>query len=131
MQNEQGEEVRESFDFEQLKKVWDEFALKIKSEGRDADFNALKGELELVESEHIQLTIANKFQQVAIENLKQDLLDHLRTNLRNNLIKLDVEIKKIEEKELRYTSREKFEYLAKKYPKLRDLQSRFDLDPDF
>ncbi len=68
---------------------------------------------------------------MAIENLKQDLLTYLRTALKNNYITLEINIRKVEEKELRYTNREKFEYLAEKYPKLRDLQSRLDLDPDF
>jgi DNA polymerase-3 subunit gamma/tau len=99
--------------------------------GKDSDYSALNGELIMMDDEQIKLIIANKFQKVAIENLKQDLLAYLRTELKNNFIKLDLEIRKIEEKELRYTSREKFEYLAEKYPKLRDLQSRLDLDPDF
>ncbi len=124
-------EEREPFDFDTFKKVWNEFAEQIKENGKDSDYNSLKGELELISDEQIKLTIANKFQKVAIENLKQDLLTHIRTRLKNNYITLEIAIRKIEEKELRYTNREKFDYLANKYPKLKEFQSRLDLDPDF
>jgi len=125
------EELRDPFDLNTFKKVWDEFAGDIKSQGRDFDYNSLIGDLELLSEEKVRLTIANKFQKVALENLKQDLLGHLRSKLKNSFIELEVEIRKIEEGEMRYTNREKFDYLAKKYPKLIDLKDRLDLDPDY
>jgi len=124
-------EERDEFDFTSLKKWWDDFSRQIRKKGRESDFTALNGELELIEQEKIKLIIANKFQQIAIENLRQDLLGYLRKNLKNQFIDLVVEIKKKEEKELRYTNREKFEYLVDKYPKLKDLKDRLDLDPEF
>lgn len=125
------EEKRSEFDIDDLQKAWNDFAIRLKKSGKDSDYAALNGDLELVEKENIRLTLTNKVQMVALENLKQDLLGYLRKELKNQFIDLQVEIKKVEEKELKYTNREKFEFLATKYPKLHDLKRRLDLDPDF
>ena len=124
-------EFRKEFSFEELKKVWDKFAKAIKKAGRETDFAALKGELTLVEPEKAKLVLTNKFQKIAIESMKQDLLGYLRENLKNNFLELELEIQKIEEKDMRYTNKEKFDFMAEKYPHLKELKKRFDLDPDF
>ena len=79
----------------------------------------------------IKLIIPNSFQSLTIEGLQQELLTYLRTKLNNSNIQLVTEIEKIENKKLIYTNSEKFDYLAEKYPALKQLKSRLDLDTDF
>jgi len=116
---------------EQLKKEWNNFADSLKKEGRDREYNTLNQEVAFDENLSIKLMLPNSFQSLTIEGLQQELLTYLRTKLNNSSIQLITEIEKIENKKLIYTNSEKFDYLAEKYPNLKDLKSRLDLDSDF
>lgn len=116
---------------EQLKKEWNNFTNSLKQEGRDREFNTLNQEVVFDENLSIKLTLPNSFQSLTIEGLQQELLTYLRMKLNNSKIQLITEIEKVENKKLIYTNSEKFEYLAEKYPNLKDLKSRLDLDTDF
>ena len=116
---------------EQLRVEWNKFAEKLKKEGRDREFSTLNQRVEFKEDLSIKLTLPNSFQSLTIEGLQQELLTYLRTNLNNGKVKLVTEIEKIEDKKMIYTNSEKFEFLADKYPDLRDLRTRLELDTDF
>lgn len=58
-------------------------------------------------------------------------MTHLRTQFNNGKIKLVTKVEKFEEKKLIYTNSEKFDYLAEKYPELRKMKQKLDLDTDF
>ncbi|MCK5102489.1 MAG: hypothetical protein KAR17_06725, partial [Cyclobacteriaceae bacterium] len=116
---------------EQLKVEWNEFAEKLKREGREREYNTLNHQVEFQKDLSIKLTLPNSFQSLTIEGLQQELLTYLRTNLNNGKIQLITEIEKVEDKKMIYTNSEKFEFLAEKYPDLRDLKKRLDLDTDF
>ncbi len=116
---------------EQLKTEWKKFADKLKNEGRDREYNTLNQQVEYHENLTINLTLPNSFQALTIEGLQQELLTTLRANLNNKDIQLITEVEKVENKKMIYTNSEKFEYLAKKYPNLRELRKRLDLDTDF
>ena len=114
-----------------MKREWYDFAEKLKKDGRDREYNTLNQTIEFHENLSINLTLPNSFQSLTIEGLQQELLTHLRTKLNNSKIQLITEVEKIENKKLIYTNSEKFEYLAGKYPNLKDLKLRLDLDTDF
>lgn len=116
---------------EQLKAEWNSFAEKLKKEGRDREFNTLNQRVEFQEDLSIKLTLPNSFQSLTIESLQQELLTYLRTKLNNSKIQLITEIEKMEDKKMIYTNSEKFEFLADKYPDLRELKTRLNLDTDF
>ncbi|MCK5209530.1 MAG: hypothetical protein KAQ62_09415 [Cyclobacteriaceae bacterium] len=116
---------------EQLKVEWNKFAEKLKREGREREYNTLNHQVEFQKDLSIKLTLPNSFQSLTIEGLQQELLTYLRTNLNNGKIQLITEIEKVEDKKMIYTNSEKFEFLAEKYPDLRDLKKRLDLDTDF
>jgi len=116
---------------EQLKKEWNVFTEKLRKEGRDREYNTLNQQVDFHEDLTINLTLPNSFQSLTIEGLQQELLTHLRTVLNNSKIQLITEIEKIENKRLIYTNSEKFDYLAEKYPSLKELKKRLDLDTDF
>ncbi|MCG8311537.1 MAG: hypothetical protein MI975_29390 [Cytophagales bacterium] len=116
---------------EQLKDEWNKFAEELKKKGREREYNTLNQQVVFNDDLSINLTIPNSFQSLTIEGLQQELLTHLRTKLNNRDIRLITEIEKIEDKKLIYTNSEKFDYLAEKYPKLKELKARLDLDTDF
>lgn len=116
---------------ERLKKTWDRFAEKLKDEGREREYNTLNQNVEFGEDLCIKLTLPNSFQSLTIEALQQELLTYLRTQLKNRHIQLSTEIEKVEGKKMIYTNSEKFEFLAGKYPNLKKLKKRLDLDTDF
>ena len=116
---------------DKLKEEWFAFAEKLKKEGREREFNTLSQEVVFHEDLTINLTLPNSFQTKTIEDLQQELLTYLRTKLNNSKINLTTEVEKIESKKLIYTNSEKFDYLADKYPNLKELKSRLDLDTDF
>lgn len=116
---------------DQLKNVWEDFVLKLKKEGRNREYNTLNQQVTFQENLTIVLTLPNSFQSKTIEDVQQELLTELRTKLNNKNVKLVTEIEKAEHKKLIYTNSEKFEFLADKYPRLRNLKQRLDLDTDF
>lgn len=115
----------------QLKEKWDSYVQKLKSEGRDREYNTLNQKVDIGDDLVIKLVLPNSFQSLTIESLQQELLTYLRSELDNRNIQLKTEVEKAEEKKLIYTNSEKFQYLAEKYPNLRTLRQRLDLDPDF
>jgi DNA polymerase-3 subunit gamma/tau len=116
---------------EELKSSWQKFTEKLKAEGRDREFNIVNQKVNFSDNLSINLTLSNSFQAITIESLQQELLAYLRGTLKNSSIRLLVEIEKTEEKKMIYTNSEKYEYLAKKYPGIQALRSRFELDTDF
>lgn len=116
---------------EQLKSAWLDFANELKKAGRDREYNTLNQEVGFNEDLSINLTLPNSFQTKTIEDLQLELLTHLRRTLNNSKIRLKTEVEKIENKKLIYTNSEKFEFLSEKYPNLKDLKARLDLDTDF
>lgn len=116
---------------DQLKNRWNDFAEQLKKDGRDREFNTLNQSVVFNEDLSIILTLPNSFQLKTIETLQQELLTYLRSSLNNNKIQLITEVEKIENKKMIYTNSEKFKFLAEKYPNLRELRTRLDLDTDF
>ena len=116
---------------EELKSTWQKFTEKLKTEGREREFNIINQKVSFGEDLSINLTLSNSFQAITIESLQQELLAYIRGALKNSSIRLLVEIEKTEEKKMIYTNSEKYEYLAKKFPNLQSLRTRFELDTDF
>ncbi len=116
---------------DQVREAWDDFLKKLKSDGRDREYNILNQQVVVNESLQIRLLLPNSFQVKTIEEIQQELLTELRVKLQNNTISLVTEIERQEDKKMIYTNSEKFEYLANKYPLLRELKQRLDLDTDF
>jgi DNA polymerase-3 subunit gamma/tau len=116
---------------DELMAGWNDFVNKLKLDGRDREYNTLNQRVNIDQDLCIHLMLPNSFQTKTIEDVQQELLTYLRTRFNNGKIKLLAEVEKFEEKKLIYTNNEKFEYLAEKYPELKKLKQRLDLDTDF
>ncbi|GAB3822361.1 hypothetical protein GCM10028895_26670 [Pontibacter rugosus] len=64
--------------------------------------------------------------------MRPAILGELKRELGNRSIKLQAEVVEVQDEGRKlYTSADKFNYLAEKYPVLVDLKQRFGLDADF
>ncbi len=124
-------ELEEVFEESALKDAWNAYLQNIKQQGKETEYAALHREISIVNDYEIHLKVPNSFQLLTIENIQVELLTHLRKKLKNKNITLKVDVEKMEDKKMIYTNSEKFEYLAAKYPALRTLKSRLDLETDF
>ncbi|MDJ1466493.1 DNA polymerase III subunit gamma/tau [Xanthocytophaga flava] len=78
----------------------------------------------------IMLKLENQIQLTQLNEFRYELLEFLRKRLRNSTIQIQGEIVEQGKKRMVYTNREKFDYLAEKYPVLNDLKSQLGLDMD-
>ena len=118
----------QAFTPDQLRTAWKEFAETRKI--YQAEYHLLSQEIEVRDNQVI-VHLHNSFQDTLINTIKSDALTFLREKLKNNTIQLTGELSVSDEKKVIYTNREKFEHLAEKNPKLKDLKERLGLDTDF
>jgi DNA polymerase III subunit gamma/tau len=114
-----------------LREAWGDFLELLRQQDRSADFKTLDQPAEFGEDLVINLKLANGFQLVRLEALKVELLAFLREKLRNSQVDLKAEVQIQDTRKRIYTNRDKFEHLSDKYPLLKELRSRLDLDPDY
>ncbi|HEX8547320.1 MAG TPA: DNA polymerase III subunit gamma/tau [Cytophagaceae bacterium] len=119
------------FTFEALKEYWQTYAKKVKEEKRMNQHVILDREIELIDGTKILIKLENHIQQDQLNEFKSDLLDYLRSNLKNYSISIEAMIEIDDSKKKLYTPKEKFEYLAEKNPLLYQLKNKLGLDTDF
>jgi len=115
---------------EQLSKAWQEFTARFKSKSMHHEVLILEEQYK-IRDHQITVNIPNEALESTFEKFRADLLLHLRDKLQNDHITLSSEVVEIKREKMRYTDREKFDYLKEKYPALRDLQEKLGLDPEF
>lgn len=121
------EEVN-SFSPEQLHSTWNEFAEQRKK--FQAEYQLLVQPYDLRDNRVI-IHLLSPVQETMLSNIKSELTSYLREKLKNNTILVAGELKETDDKKMRYTSRDKFEYLLEKNPALKELKERLGLDTDF
>ncbi|HLF35507.1 MAG TPA: DNA polymerase III subunit gamma/tau [Cyclobacteriaceae bacterium] len=119
------------FSMTQLKEAWNEFTEYLKKQSNEIEYKLMERDFTLEEDHKIILPIDNIIEEDILARFKQDLLKHLRTNLKNDQVNIETKLKKSESGKKLFTNTDKFQYLAKKYPTLNDLKSKLGLDPDF
>ena len=79
----------------------------------------------------IPLTLTNPLQEDLLNGFRHELLQFLRSELKNTQLRLEVQVVKDAPQKKLYTPHEKFNYLLEKYPGLQELKDRLGLDPDY
>jgi DNA polymerase-3 subunit gamma/tau len=125
-------ESREHFDSDRMLKYWNQYAEKTKKEGKINIFTIMTANPPaLLEGYAIELVIENKVQEELLINEKVDLLNFLRTELKNFGIELITKHVEPTAKRRLYTSTEKYNHMVEKNPKLEEFRKRFNLDIDY
>lgn len=124
---------RENYDFDDLKRAWRKFAFTVKEEGKSTLYNALmRREPKLVNEHAYLMEVDNAAQVDHIRPDMADLLESLRSELKNYDVQVEIKITETPDEEVKYKSgKEKFAALARKNPNLHILKNTFNLDIEF
>jgi DNA polymerase-3 subunit gamma/tau len=91
----------------------------------------LSGQLVKYNEPVITILLNNEAQLHTYNDIKQEFLDYVRTELKNNLIQIEVDEHKDQVVKKALTPLEKFNLMAAKNPLLTEFRKRLDLDPTF
>ena len=125
--------VQQSFTLEQLTRVWNAYAENLKSKGQINHHMVLTSTtLNLKPDFSIHITVGNPVQLDQLEEIKVELLSHLRQSLKNNTLRLNAVIGAVEIKEKKfYTDADNFKFLAENYAVVTDLKNKFGLEINY
>ncbi|MBF9253441.1 DNA polymerase III subunit gamma/tau [Pontibacter sp. 172403-2] len=113
-----------------LKTVWHAIVRRKKEENM-MEFTLLNRQYHISEKNEIILHLENHVMLDQFTSLRPALLGELKRQLGNRSITLMAEVMEVPEENRLYTSQDKYNYLAEKYPVLTDLKQRIGLDTDF
>lgn len=133
------EEVKdaEALTISRLQEVWNEYAAKLENEtNKHSTIQTLKSAKLNVEADNFfTITVNALTQQKFIEQEKTMLCDFIQQSFNNRSISFKILIEAGEQEEiplhLTLNSRQKFERIAEKYPLVRELKNRLNLDIDY
>lgn len=116
------------FSEKELIDKWHEFSNTVGDKPRI--FNTLTSkDPKLEESSIITFTIDNNLQEQKINEIRNELIDYLKRELKNNQIDLKLIISQAEEENNKlYTSEDKFKHMLSKNQNLNTLKQEFNLD---
>ena len=124
-------DARDNYTPDQFSKCWSDFAAQLKADGKK---NALtifvSNPPKLTGAHTYEIIVENKVQESAFRDERPNLLNFLRTTLRNFNIEVTVRIDEKEVIKRPYTTIEKFQHMAAKNPAMVDLKNKFNLDFD-
>ncbi len=118
----------EEFSEGAMLKAWKAYTNEIESQGKFNLHSHLTMGIPKLEGTLIHLVFPNDTIKLEVEREKHQLLEHLRSNLKNYEIDLSIEVVESELKRYAYTPLEKFEKLKEKNPLVETLRKEFDLD---
>ncbi|MBD1396622.1 DNA polymerase III subunit gamma/tau [Pontibacter sp. JH31] len=113
-----------------LNTVWHAILRRKKAENM-MEYTLLNRQFHIGEDNEIVLHLENHVMMDQFTSLRPEILRELKKETGNRSIKLKAEVMEIQEGNKLYTSQDKFNYLAEKYPVLVDMKQRFGLDTDF
>ncbi len=121
-----------SFTPEQLADAWMEYANKLKTDQPRMSMTLLARKPELKGNWEVEFSVDNHLQAESLTKSKPELLHHLKSNLNNESILLNVVVREdsATPSNKLYTAEDKLNHLIKKNPALDKLRQQFNLDFD-
>ncbi|WP_439880305.1 DNA polymerase III subunit gamma/tau [Pontibacter sp. MBLB2868] len=114
-----------------LKTVWHAILRRKKAENM-MEFTLLNRQYHIGPENEVILHLENHVMMDQFTALRPDILRELKKETGNKNIKLRAEVVEMQDEGRKlYTSQDKFNYLAEKFPVIVDLKQRFGLDTDF
>ena len=113
-----------------LNTVWHAILRRKKAENM-MEYTLLNRQFHVGADNEIVLHLENHVMMDQFTSLRPALLSELKQQTGNRSIKLRAEVIEVQDERKLYTSQDKFNYLAEKYPVLVDMKQRFGLDTDF
>jgi len=81
--------------------------------------------------ETIILKLLNPIQVDILNDFKDELMEYLRNELKNDHLSIKTEVIQLSDKKMLYTTKEKLDFLIEKNPELKNLKDKLGLDTDF
>ncbi|MEJ8756334.1 DNA polymerase III subunit gamma/tau [Pontibacter sp. H259] len=113
-----------------LKTAWHAILRRKKDENM-MEYTLLNRQYHVNEQNEITLHLDNHVMMDQFTALRPAILSELKQQLANRSINLKAEVIEHRDENRLYTSQDKFNYLAEKYPVIVDMKQRFGLDTDF
>jgi DNA polymerase-3 subunit gamma/tau len=123
----QMEDMNSAFSQEDLTRYWIEYANSLTIEKIHLKNTLISCKPALKENFSFEVSVYNPNQKDKILDNSTEILGHLCSKLNNTRIKMDIRIVEKNEKEMIYTSSERYAYLSKKNPNIEKLKDIFDL----
>ena len=129
IREEETNKPKDDFDFKLLEKIWREYTLRLKKEGKKNIASILDmNKVSLKDSNKILYSVPSEMHKVEVNLEMKNLLPFLRERLNNHDITVELIVLKRNKEESIYSSTEKYQYLKKINPLLDELKSKFDLN---
>jgi DNA polymerase-3 subunit gamma/tau len=120
-----------AFDQQDFIEAWGEYSFKANAEGKKSLSVLMKNYTPAVkENFRVEIQIENKIQHDELISERVYILNFLRTRLRNFSITLEPIIAEVNAERKLYTSKDKYQHMVEKNPKLDELRKIFNLDLD-
>jgi len=120
------------FDQEALDVAWKLFAeTRAKLNMGDAEKLVLGRKLEKREGNEVQIILDSQLEMSILEKVEQDLVQFMRKTLSNDHIFLTKSVQEHSEKQMLYTSKDKYAYMVEQNPALQELKDRLGLDFEY
>ena len=117
------------FDQKSLEQSWKKFQIKISNSGRKNLESILSiSNPELKENNKVEYTLTNNTSKLELNKNKNELIDFLKKDLKNDNISIEVKVNKLKEKKFIYTPTEKYDKLKKLNPNIETLRKEFKLN---
>jgi DNA polymerase-3 subunit gamma/tau len=124
-------EDKEDFTADIFLKSWHDYAAKLKAEGKQNTLSVFNGSAPvMLRPYEFEVVVGNKVQENLFKNERANLMNHLRSSLKNFGIEVNVRVDEQAVVKRPYTNHEKFQHMAAKNPQLAELKKRFNLDAD-
>ena len=105
------------------------FQIKISNSGRKNLESILSiSNPELKENNKVEYTLTNNTSKLELNKNKNELIDFLKKDLKNDNISIEVKVNKLKEKKFIYTPTEKYDKLKKLNPNIETLRKEFKLN---
>ena len=128
-EKEHDEKLNNEFNAEKLKLKWIQYSNNLSENGNNSLSSLLEiSEPNIFQNNKIIFTVPSKSNKKEIDSDRENLMKFLRSELQNNLIKLEVVVDKSTSKEYYSTPQEKFEKLLKINPLLDQFKKDLKLD---
>lgn len=119
----------EAFDLEQLTKCWHVFTQKINKEDPNSAAILRISKPNIKDNHQITCKVPNELSKQELQQTRGQLVKYLRTQLKNDYIKLEINIETNREQKGKYiyTNEEKYKALLSENPHIGTLKEIFDL----
>lgn len=126
----------ETLNLEKLQQSWNDYAIQLEQQGKHASAGTFRSAILRLESDvKFTITVAALTSQKFVEQERSVLTDYIQNAFNNRTISFEVLVEAGEKEDvpvhMRLNSKEKFEYIAERYPMVKELKDRLKLEIDY